>query len=49
MAAVAPDAAYRRLLGQLVRRGYGPALARDACREALAAVFAGDAIPHADP
>jgi regulatory protein len=31
-----PEAAYRRLYGALVRRGYPPAMARDACRAALA-------------
>lgn len=34
-----PDAAYRRLYGLLVRRGYGSSVARDACRAALAEVF----------
>ena len=32
-------AAYRRLFGFLVRRGYGPALARDACQAAVAEVL----------
>jgi regulatory protein len=31
-----PTAAYRRLFGLLVRRGFGPGVARDACRAALA-------------
>jgi regulatory protein len=31
-----PRAAYRRLYGLLLRRGYGPDVARDACRNALA-------------
>jgi regulatory protein len=30
-----PDAAYRRLYGLLVRRGFGPSVAREACRQAL--------------
>lgn len=34
-----PEAAYRRLYGLLVRRGYGPSVARDACRAALAPVL----------
>jgi regulatory protein len=38
-----PDAAYRRLYGLLLRRGYGPSIARDACRAALADVIDGDA------
>jgi regulatory protein len=32
---LAPDAAYRRLLGQLLRRGYSPVGAREAVRRAL--------------
>jgi regulatory protein len=36
MLQLAPDAAYRRLYGQLTRRGFGPALATAACRAALA-------------
>jgi regulatory protein len=31
-----PDAAFRRLYGLLVRRGYSSDVAREACREALA-------------
>ena len=38
MSGLAPEAAYRRLHGMLVRRGYGPGVARDACRSALAAL-----------
>jgi regulatory protein len=34
-----PEAAYRRLYGMLVRRGYSPLVAREACRAALALVF----------
>ena len=30
-----PEVAYRRLYGLLVRRGFGPSVARDACRQAL--------------
>jgi regulatory protein len=36
MAGLAPEVAYRRLHGFLMRRGYGPDLARDAARRALA-------------
>ena len=49
MGAIAPDAAYRRLFGQLARRGYPPGLARDAAREALAAVRGPDDVPESDP
>ena len=35
-----PEAAYRRLFGLLVRRGYGPDVARDASRTALRGVLA---------
>jgi len=34
-----PDAAYRRLYGLLVRRGFGPSVAREACRQALREVL----------
>jgi regulatory protein len=36
LAGLGPEAAFRRLYGLLVRRGYGPGVARDACRRALA-------------
>jgi regulatory protein len=36
MSGLAPEVAYRRLHGFLIRRGYGPDLARDAARRALA-------------
>jgi SOS response regulatory protein OraA/RecX len=36
LAGVPAEAAYRRLYGALVRRGYPPDVARDACRAALA-------------
>jgi regulatory protein len=36
-----PEAAFRRLHGLLVRRGYSPGVARDACRAALADLPAG--------
>ena len=39
MANLPPEAAYRRLFGLLVRRGYDSAVAREACREALSAVL----------
>jgi regulatory protein len=32
---LAPEAAYRRLYGLLLRRGYAPGVAREACRTAL--------------
>ncbi len=44
-----PEAAFRRLFGQLVRRGYGPAVAREACRAALADLLGGESISEADP
>jgi regulatory protein len=43
MRSLAPDAAYRRLYGLLVRRGFPSGLAADACRAALAEAF-----PQAD-
>jgi regulatory protein len=46
MGGLPPDAAYRRLYGLLLRRGYGHAVARDACRAALASVF--EAHPEAE-
>ena len=36
LAGLDPQAAFRRLYGLLLRRGYGPDVARDACRRALA-------------
>jgi regulatory protein len=39
MAGLDPDAAFRRLVGLLVRRGYPPGLAREASRASLSAVF----------
>jgi len=33
---LSPEAAYRRLYDLLLRRGYGPGVARDTCRAALA-------------
>jgi regulatory protein len=39
MTMLAPDAAYRRLYGLLVRRGFPSGLAADACRAALAEGF----------
>ena len=44
MAGLSPDAAFRRLFGLLQRRGYGPGVAREACRNALAEVFSPDDI-----
>jgi regulatory protein len=39
LASLQPEAAYRRLYGLLLRRGYGPAIARDACGVALREVM----------
>jgi regulatory protein len=36
-----PAAAYRRLFGLLLRRGFGPGVAREACRTALTDAVAG--------
>ena len=36
MSGLEPEVAFRRLYGFLLRRGYGPDVARDACRRALA-------------
>ena len=35
MGALGPEAAYRRLYGLLMRRGYGPGVAREAVQQAL--------------
>jgi len=43
MGSQAPEAAYRRLYGLLVRRGFPSGVAAEACRAALAEVF-----PHTD-
>jgi regulatory protein len=40
MAGSDPAAAFRRLYGLLARRGFGPGVAREACRAALAEVLA---------
>jgi regulatory protein len=44
MAGLQPEAAFRRLFGMLVRRGYGPRLAREASRVALSDIFGADAL-----
>jgi regulatory protein len=41
-----PEAAYRRLYGLLLRRGFGPGMARDACRAALSELLAADVEPE---
>jgi regulatory protein len=46
MSGLAPEVAYRRLHGFLMRRGYGPELAREAARRALAGL---DDREFADP
>jgi len=48
MTALDPQAAHRRLYGLLLRRGYGPDVARDASRKALADALGG-ATADADP
>ena len=40
LAGIDPAAAYRRLYGVLLRRGFGPPVAREACRAALAEAVA---------
>lgn len=40
-----PEAAYRRLYGLLLRRGFGPSMAREASRAALADVITPDSEP----
>jgi regulatory protein len=35
LASLGPEQAHRRLFGLLIRRGYPPEVARDACRDAL--------------
>jgi regulatory protein len=45
MASLDPQAAYRRLFGLLVRRGFGLGLAREASEEALRGVFSPGSIP----
>ena len=40
---LSPEVAYRRLFGLLVRRGYGPGVAREASRAVLASVLPDDA------
>jgi regulatory protein len=42
LAGLGPEVAFRRLYGLLVRRGYGPGVAREACREALASLLPAD-------
>jgi len=48
LSSLPPDAAYRRLYGILVRRGYGPSMAREAARRALAEAL-GPGIEGDDP
>jgi regulatory protein len=45
---VEPEAAFRRLYGLLLRRGYGPGVARDASRAALQEVR-GEGLPSEEP
>ena len=44
LAAADPEAAHRRLYGLMLRRGFGPTVARDACRIALR-----EALPEVEP
>jgi regulatory protein len=46
--AVEPQVAFRRLYGLLLRRGYGPGVARDASRAALQEVE-GEGLPSEEP
>ena len=48
MTGLEPQAAHRRLYGLLLRRGYGPDVARDAARKALAEALGG-ATADTDP
>lgn len=48
LTALPPEAAYSRLLGLLLRRGYSGALAREASRAALAAAFSHEIPPDHD-
>ncbi len=44
LAGLQPEAAYRRLYGLLLRRGYGPGVARDASRAALRGLMPGSTV-----
>jgi regulatory protein len=43
---LAPEAAYRRLYGVLLRRGFAPGVAREACRTALREAMGEEAGPE---
>jgi regulatory protein len=49
LAGLSPEAASRRLYGALVRRGYPPGVAREACRAALADTAGPDALEEDAP
>jgi regulatory protein len=49
LSGLTPEAAYRRLYGTLVRRGYPPGVAREACRAALSATVGPDALVEDRP
>jgi regulatory protein len=49
LAGLPPEAAFRRLYGALVRRGYPPDMARDACRAALAGLGGPDTLLEDGP
>ena len=46
MTSLDPQAAYRRLFGLLMRRGFGPSLAREAAEEALRGIFPAGSVPE---
>src|SRR5438552_8933810 len=48
MVSLGPEAAARRLYGVLLRRGYGHAVAREACRAAISDAFGQDLGPDRD-
>jgi len=49
LAALEPEAAFRRLFGLLVRRGHAPGIARDAARRALSEVMSPSALDDGGP
>ena len=46
MGSTPPEAAYRRIVGLLQRRGFGPSLAREAAQRAVADAFPSDEAPE---
>jgi regulatory protein len=49
MTAIGPEAASRRLYGLLLRRGFSPGVAHEACRIALRDAFGSDPIAESSP